>query len=138
MPKIDNIKRIIVEDFDKDQQDTIAKIAEVLNPFMEQVYNALNNRIDFTNLNQEVITLTTTVNSSGVPTKALKFATSVVRYSYGAIVVSVENTTDRTMFPSAAVFVSFVPENSGLFSVQRIFGLLPNKEYKITTVIIGK
>ena len=41
MPKLDNIKRIIKEEYDEEIRPTIERLAYVINPFMESVVNLI-------------------------------------------------------------------------------------------------
>jgi len=57
MAKVNNIKRLVAEDFDQDYQDLVRQIAYTTNPFFEQITQAFNKSIDFENLNQDLVTI---------------------------------------------------------------------------------
>jgi len=136
--KIDNVRRIIVEDFKRDDQDTVAKLAGVLNHFMEQVTEVMTQRVDFQNLNQEIVTIKVTVDGSGVPTLTTKFSSSLNR-AQGAVVINARNLTTATNTPTGTPFMTFTPLSaSNLYQLNKITGLQASEEYEIKAILIGE
>jgi hypothetical protein len=129
-------KRIRTDDFDSELRPVIDRIAFALNPFAEQVIAALNNNLDFNNLNQSITVISNlTVDGSGVPTKKTEFSSKLKTNAKGAICINVTNRTDGT-FLTAAPFVT-VTDNSGIVKLEHITGLISTKTYDITILLIG-
>jgi hypothetical protein len=93
MSKIDNVRRIVVEDFDKDYRDLISKLSFILNRFMDQTVLQLNGNIDIDNLKMEQKTFKTIVDASGNPKTSLKVK-SVPDQTSG--VIEIKNITGLT------------------------------------------
>lgn len=136
MGQINNVNRILSDDFPEDSQETIERLAEILNPFMEQVANTLNNNVDFSNLAQKVVTLTLTVDINGIPVNVLKFNSTINR-AQGCNVINARNLTDSSIFPSSAVQVFFSMDQSGSYKVNKVTGLQANNKYEIKLVMIA-
>lgn len=137
MASLDNIRRLIVEDFPQEDRQTVEKIAVVLNHFMENVYNVVNGNIEFDNLNQEVIDVKVTVDASGVPTQTTKISTENIRNPQGMLVIRAINSTNRTNYPTSAPFVSYTPIGGNLQRINNISGLQANEEYQLRLLVIG-
>lgn len=134
---LDNIRRVIVEEFPQEDQQTVAKLATILNHFMENVYNVLNKNVDFTNLNQELIDVIVTVDGSGIPTQVTKFATSNIRNPQGVIVIRAINKTNSSNYPTSAPFISYTPLGGNLQRINNISGLQASQEYQLRLLVIG-
>ena len=63
--KIDNIKYLRAEDFSEEFQQDFAVLAPIINSFMQQVYDLTDERIDFENRVEELVTFTIQVDGSG-------------------------------------------------------------------------
>lgn len=137
MSQLDNIRRIIVEDFPQEDRNTISKLAVVINHFMENVYNVLDKNVDFDNLNQELVDLTITVDASGVPTKTTKLSTAKIRNPQGILVIRAINKTNRSNYPTSAPFVSYTPLGGNLQKINNISGLQADEEYQLRLLVIG-
>jgi len=147
MAELDNIRRIIVEDYDKKDAETVGKLAGVLNHHMEQVHNAFSNRIDFKNLNQELVTFTAVVNGSGELVRSVsdttlisspQFSTEIVSRPVGLQVIRAINQTDSTVYPTGTPFVSFSVVEDGLMKINRISGLPAANKFFLRFLIIGE
>jgi hypothetical protein len=96
--KLNNFKRLIVEEFPQETQPTVEKLSFALNPFLEQVVNAFNKNIDFDNLNQEVIEFTVTVDANGRPTTQTELRSSLRTKVRGYIVIRAKILTDPFLY----------------------------------------
>lgn len=135
MATIDNVRRIIREDFEPEYHQLIDKLAYVLNTHMEQVTDQINGKLDFTNLNQELLTVRLTVDSAGLPIGNTKIRSTVLN-AKGLIVVKATNKTNGTVFPTATPFITFV--STGLIiDIKDITGLQTDNEYELSIVVIG-
>lgn len=138
MGKLDNVKRIVKEDYDPEFHGLIDKLAYVLNAFMEQTTTQMNGNLDFDNLKQDVVTYRVTVDSSGVPTTNNLLRTGITNPRGFRIIraVSVENPT--TVFPTAQPFITSSPGTGGqVVKILHIAGLQANVSFNLTVVAEG-
>lgn len=136
MAKISGFRRLVKEDFDKDDQPLIEKLASVFNLFQEQVYYAFNNGIDISNnLNAQTTTIKITVDSSGVPQSNKEIKYTLKTRPLGSTVIKVRNLTDTTLLTGAPFMVFSL--SGDILTINQITGLLVGKEYEITVVVYG-
>ena len=135
MANIGDIKRLQTQDFPKDQQDLVSKLAYAINPFMENVVGAFSNAIDFTNLNQQIASFSITVDSTGKPIASTSIKYTLKTSLQGCVVISAMNSTDSTPLTSAP-FISY-SVSSNQVGISSITGLVANKKYNITAILIG-
>jgi archaellum component FlaF (FlaF/FlaG flagellin family) len=136
MAKLDNPQRIVLEDFEDDQRAMAEKIANVLNPFMENVFNILNKNVDLANLKMEVVSFKVRTNASGTPNKTTQFSSTNFANTSNGYVVYTKNLTNSTIYPTTAPFVSFVPQGGNIYKVVNVTGLTVNDEYEVRLLLI--
>jgi hypothetical protein len=78
--KPSNVRQIVAQDFKPEDQDMAARLGGVLNYFMRQMVEILNENVDFDNLAWEVITVDVQVDANGIPVQTTRF-TSDVEYN---------------------------------------------------------
>lgn len=135
MAKVNNLKRLVKEDFPPEHQELAGLIAFSLNPLLEQITGAFNKNIDFDNLNQEVITVQTEVDASNIPKVALEIAIGLKTRLKGCQVISADNLSDTTLL-NGAPFIEYSTLPGGV-KVKKISGLVPNKKYRLNILFIG-
>jgi len=136
MADIDNIRRIVAEDFKKEDRETVSRLGAILNHFVEQVVNAFDKRINFDNLTQELISYRVTVDSSGVPISNARIKSTYTN-AEGMLVLSANNLTNTNVYPDSAPFISFTPSGTGFYTINKINGLQANQEYRLNILIVG-
>lgn len=136
--KLRPLTRIVVEDFKQENQELVNKLAAALNPFLEQMNQILTKNVDFENLNQQIVTFTTTVNASGKPSGFDTISHSLKTKPQGIIVVSASNQTDST-YPTSTPFVSYTFDGTDYskIKINAILGLPADKKFTISCLIIG-
>ena len=134
MALLDNVKRLVVEEFKKEDQEMIEKLSTYYNFFVENVTNVVNGNIDFDNMNRSDIQFTVTVGANGVPTRDLNITSN--SGAIGINVLRAENLTNTSTFPSTAPFVSYTPSGTGVYKIEHITGLQANNQYRITAELI--
>lgn len=134
MPFIDTVKRINVDEFKKEDRDTVERIAEIYNYFAEQVTDTINGNLDFDNLNRSVLSLEVSVLSTGKPVNELKFSAKVGLV--GTKVLRAENLTNAAIYPSGCPFLSFSASGSGIYTVTNITGLQAGNKYRLTIELV--
>ena len=131
MARIDNTRRIIREDYDKEYHGLIDRLGFVLNSFMEQTVRQVNGNLDASNLRADIITVKITVNASGVPIGNNLFKSEVIR-PIGTTVISAANKTNGNVFPTSHPFITFTTgTNSTLMKIRNITGLQADNEYEL-------
>lgn len=135
MAKVNNLKRINIEDFPSEYQDLISQLAFSLNPMLEQISSAFDKKIDFDNLNQEVSVIETEVDTFNIPKVKLEIKVNLKTRLRGTEVISVFNLSDTTLLVGAP-FVEYDLVAGGL-RVKKITGLVPDKKYRVTILLIG-
>lgn len=119
-----DIKRIVREDFAEEDQAIIDKLAFSLNPFMEQVVNALTRSIDFQNLAQELkIIENVNVNpTTGIPIRQIQFATTLTKPLQGMTCIRAINRSRTDTYPTGGIFASFFSDGK-IVTITHITGL---------------
>jgi hypothetical protein len=135
MGKIQIPRKLRVEDFKSDQQDIVGKIGDIYNSFVEEVYNVLNKRIDYDNLNRELKEVTVLMNASGSLASLPQIKTAVNGKIKGISVLNAINLINPNTYPTSAPFVSWTI-NGNIITILNITGLQANSEYKLTLEII--
>lgn len=134
---VNNIKRLVREDFPEEYQDLIDKLAYSLNPFMEQVSSGFDNQIDMSNLDQQIITINdVVVDGSQLPTKKLEFAYNLNDTLQGSTVISAINTTSASSYVTTAPYATIQIIQQGLAEVKHITGLIPGNKYTIKLLLV--
>ena len=142
MARIPDLRMIKPEDFDGKDQNLISKLAFPINNFMQQVVGVFKNGIDFTNLNQQINTITVSVDASGHPLSAIQFKYILSTKPLGIICINATNQSSVIRFPSAQPFISYTI-NSNVISITNIAGLpIPagqtnSDTYQLTLLVIG-
>jgi len=132
--KLDNIRRILREDYPKDSQETIERLAGILNPFMEQITRALDKQLDFNNLAQELKTFNVEVASDGSIIEGGKIKLALSGRIAGVSCINARNLTNVSHYPESQPFLSTTTTGS-IMTVNDITGLQANERYEITIII---
>ncbi len=142
MARVPDLRMIKKEDYDSKDQGLIDKLAFPINNFMQQVITVLKHGVDFSNLNQQIITFSASVDATGKPTTTLQLKSSLSTKVVGIVCISAVNTTATTRFPASSPFVSFTL-NTNLITITNIAGLgIPTGQtnsdtYTFTVLAIG-
>lgn len=134
--KLNNIKRLVKEDFSKDDRELIDKLSFALNPFLEQIGTIFNKNVDFDNLNQEIVNIPVEVDSLGVPKTQTVVKTTLKTKIKGAYIIRADNLENDGTFPSGAPFITY-SFSGNIITVLHVTGLPANKRYSLNTVFIG-
>ena len=134
MAKLSNIRRILREDYPSDSQETIERLAGILNPFMEQITRAFDKQLDFTNLAQEIIKFTAKTDSNGTPIEGGKIKLSLSGRIAGVTVLNARNLDNVSHYPDSQPFLS-TSTTAGIMTVNNITGLQTNERYELTILV---
>lgn len=135
MSLINNITKILADSVSTDQQESVDYIGSILNQFMEDVRNTVNGRLDYDNLDKQLITLEISVNSSGVPIRNNQFISdyTILR---GHNVINVVNTTNSTNYPTSKPYVVFEGNGQGTYTIKKITGLPSDDTFQLLIELI--
>lgn len=136
MARLPDFKRLAKEDFPQKYQDLIGQLALPINSHIEQVRNALNKNIDFTNLAQDIITLTFTTTDKGQPISELKFKSTLTNKVKGILPVSLTITSANGLYPAVYPMISF-QQVENIVYIKNIAGLSNNTGYSLTFITIS-
>jgi hypothetical protein len=131
---LNNTQEIRTEDFEQDDQQLIARLAEIINPFMRQVVELSDNRIDFENTTQVLRQVEFTVDQNGVPVQnnQLNAGKSNIR---GFQVISAFNLDNPQIYTTSQPFLNYVPIGGNFVEIKQINGLVANNRYRLTIVV---
>lgn len=133
--KLSTFKRIAIEDFDSQYKDLISKLSYSINPFAEEVVQALDNDLNIQdNFTQKTTTISVKVDSSGSPTPILQFKTNLGSNCNGIQCVRAINSTNKLVYPTSQPFISYT-ESNGIITVNNITGLPVNNQFSLTLIL---
>ena len=132
---INNVKRIITEEYPTENQILIQKLAFTLNNFMIEVVDAINGNIGIENLTQEFKVIDIQTDIDGYPIGNNKFTTKFASVQ-GIVVLSARNLTNTNSYIKSAPFVSF-SQKANIITVNNITGLEVNNKYRLTILLIS-
>lgn len=133
--QIDNVRRIVIEDYPKESRETVAKLAEILNSFMDQIVDLSQGKIDFDNLNRTLIFADLSVNADFVPVGVAQINTKLNTYS-GVNIVNVQSLSGGPNTVSAP-YLDCTYQGNGIVKINKIYGLPVGKKCRVTFEFIG-
>lgn len=134
MSKIDNVRRIVVEDYEEEFRPLIEKLSFILNRFMDQTVLQINGNIDVDNLKVDRLTFKTKL-TGGSPDTDLQVKTKIKKPA-GTWVIRALNKTTGTNYPTTAPFISYEHNSStGIMTIKDITGLQDSDEWELTIVV---
>lgn len=134
MTLLTNVQRIIIEDFQEEDRDTVQKLANILNYYMTQNTDIINGRLGFDNMNRKLVTIDVTTDSNGKPIQDVTFSTN--QGAIGLSVINAQNLTNSVVPVDSNPFISFTPIQSTLYKVNNIKGLPANNNFRLTVEVI--
>lgn len=131
--KLNNVTQIQAEDFESDDQQMAGQLGSVLNPFMQQVVEIMDKRIDFENRVEVYKQVEMTVDSNGTPVlnDKIKVGKNSIR---GLSIIAAFNQTNTAGYPTQQPFISFQQLSGGIIQVKNITGLIANNKYKLNII----
>jgi len=132
--KINNTTQIRADDFEEDHKRTAEQLANILNPFMQQVQEITDNRIDFENRVENYIEIEMTVDASGKPILNNKISTGKSNIR-GFQVIAAFGASNANITATEHPFMSFTPIGGGLVEVSSITGLPANTKMRLNVIV---
>lgn len=135
MTKLYNVTEIRAEDFPEDMRQSISILGGILNPFMQQLVELADGRVDFDNLTTNIRTLELNVDSDGKPIQNNKLQTGKTQIN-GFQVIAATNLTNKAVTVTAQPFINdFTLLGGGLVQINEITGLPANSRFRLTILI---
>lgn len=129
--QLPNVRRIIVEDFPKESAETVAKLAEILNRFMDDVVTLSRKNVSYDNLNKSQVFYDVMVDANGVPQNGNNvIKINLASYSGKVIqdVLPLQNQADRVI---SAPYLECQYQGNGYVHVSRVLGIPANKKFRV-------
>lgn len=133
--RLSNIRRIVIEDFAKDDRPAVEKLATILNPFMDEVIELSEGNIDFDNLARSKVSADVTVDANGIPVGLTQINIQLQSYS-GNKIINVQNLTGGANVISAP-YLDCTYQGNGIVKINKIYGLVVGKKTRITFEFIA-
>ena len=131
--KIQGPKRILTNDFSKDDQEVASKMGGLLNTFNEEIHRAISKNLTIAdNLDQEIKIFTAIVDANGVPTTSISFRSNLRSNLSGMQVIRALGNN----YPNSQPFISYT-QSSGIITVDHIAGLPANTQFQLVVLLIG-
>jgi hypothetical protein len=135
MPKLSDIRRIVPEDFEEEEQELIEGIAGSYNEFADEVYGVINGQLDFENLARAKISLEITFDNTGKPISASSISTSLSFVSMIHI-GKIQNITNASLRPSQVPYIDWTYQGGGIVKINYGVGFVAGNKYRLTLEII--
>lgn len=134
MPVLSSYKRIITNDFSKDDKELIEKLASPVNDSFNELYFAVNGRLDLrSNLYATYKEIDLEVNALGNPVSRTIFALKHNVPVLGTEVIRVENLDNTAIYPTGTPFISYTQLDSTLL-INNITDLAPGYTWRIRVI----
>lgn len=137
MGKIEQPKKIRVDDFTDETRDIAERFSEPFNDLADSFYYSLTKSLDFDNLNRDLVTVNVNINSTGKVSNLPQIRYNLRTRPRGVACVSAVNLLNPNIYPAAAPFVSWTINANNNLQVLNVTGLQNNSQYLLTLEIIG-
>jgi hypothetical protein len=134
MPKLSSYRRIITNDFDKDDKKLVEKMASPLNDSFNELYFAANGRLSLRdNIYCTVKDIDIIVDAGGNPLQLTSFNLDKDGTILGCNVLYAANQVNSNTYPTGQPFISFI-QNGKSVIINNITGLQASQRYTIRIV----
>jgi len=134
MTQLNNVRKILAQDYADEYRTLISKLSEILNSFMVDTTSVVNGNIDFTNLRQQYKVFKVTADGSGNVTAGNQVKLGIVGRVIGTTCINARNLTDGAVYPTGTPFISWTV-NNGILKINNISNLQASNEYEISIII---
>lgn len=131
--KLNNVTDIRPDDFEKEDRNTVGQLAEIINPFMQQVKEITDSRIDYDNRVENFLQIEMTVDAEGVPVLNNKIRTNKTS-SNGFTVVAAFNLTNSSVAVTGQPFIVYTQLSGGFVQVSKITNLPANQKFRLNVI----
>lgn len=135
MPKLSDIRRIIPEDFEEEQQELVEKIGGSYNEFADELYQVVNGQLDFDNMERRKISVEVIFLESGAPKSAVNINSGLSSVSI-LYVGKVDNLTSPSAKLSQSPYIDWTHQGSGRVKINYGLGFSPGAKYRLTLELV--
>ena len=129
MGKVDNTRRILADDFDKDMREFVSKFGEIYNFTIENITNAINGQLNYDNLRKTLVEIAITVDANGIPLLGGNFVSEADMV--GSTILRAINLTTVTNYVDSAPFMTYSRIQGEQYKVEHIAGLRSGENYQL-------
>ena len=134
MPKLTSYKRINTSDFDEENQKLIEKLAAPINYSFNELYFALNGRLDIrSNFASGFKEFDVIVDSTGRPINTTIIGLNAGGQVLGVSVISAVNQSNTAVYPTGQPFISYTQVENGVL-INNITGLQADNRYTLRVI----
>lgn len=134
MPKLTSYKRINTSDFDEENQKLIEKLAAPINYSFNELYFALNGRLDIrSNFASGFKEFDVIVDSTGRPINTTIISLNAGGQVLGISVISAVNQSNTAVYPTGQPFISYTQVENGVL-INNITGLQADNRYTLRVI----
>lgn len=135
--KLPGYRRLVKNDFKPEDQELVDKLSYPINTNIENLYDALNSQLTFSNnFIATVRDVIFTVDSTGKPTNTTSFSLSFTGTVSMVVVGNATNLSNGNIYPTGAPFVSWT-QNQTSVVINNVTGLQANQSYKLRLIAFG-
>lgn len=134
--KLPAVKRLSYDNVPEEQQQAVQTIANIINPFMDDVHQILNGNVGFDNTTFKTARFSVKTDANGAIIGQLIIATGLTRPPFSVIIGDIKMTAN----PDAVVnidntpFLLQRPISANTIKVDKILNLKPNSDYTISVL----
>ena len=136
MGKIEIPPKIRTEDFPSEMSETISKLGAIYNNFADQISQAINGNLDYSNLKRQVVNLDITTDATGKVVNPPTIKYNLGGKIQGINVLSATNLVYSNIYPISHPFVSFTI-NGQFVVVLNVSGLQASSQYRLVVELIA-
>lgn len=137
MAKLSSYRRIYKTDYEKPYQGLVDSMSLTINQSFDEVYQALNHNITFTdNIQATIATITVSVDASGTPLTNTSFKLANGQtVAQGLIAINAVCANNVNILPDSGIFLAFT-NSTGTINISNIKGLSKDNRWIITILAI--
>jgi hypothetical protein len=135
VPKLSDIRRIVPEDFSKEDREVAEKISGSYNEFADEVYQVMNGQLDFSNLARNKVSVDVTFGTNGVPTSTTNFATTLSSVSM-VYIGKVQNMSNSSEKLTTTPFIDWSFVGNGFVKINYGVGFTTGRKYRLTLEVV--
>ena len=128
--QIPNSRRITVEDYQKDHRDTVSKLANSLNTFMDDVVDLTRKNIGADNLNRHIVKMDITVDGSGNPIGVSQMNIGLKTFT-GKNILDIQSLVAGKPNVISAPYIDVTYQGNGIVRINKIYGVAANTKVRI-------
>lgn len=136
--KLPSYKRIITQDYPKDDRELIEQLGGNINDSFGVLYSALNRRLTLNdNISCTVRDVELIVDANGTPQGQVGFSLDVINTPVtGCICVRASNLVNSSVYPTGTPWISFI-QTDNFIRILNVTNLQPGTRYRLRIVALN-